>query len=497
MKHLYILGPIYGSINFTFEIDTIITDSKINDVTVLVCDNCIGRCGYNSFGLGVLCGECRKRANAVLDTIPGIKLLKTSDFYDNSIKHQTYDYASLKELNKIEYKGFEIGYGVSSYYISLTRNLTPQISPSFKRLLDKWLECSMKYADIADSVISPEYDMVYIVNGRMFDSKPFQEIAFQKGIHVVLGESSRNMQGNPVRKDFDNFRVHSVKGNADRILSFWEESALPLEQRKRVAASFFEKRANAIVTNDKVYTKDQKVGLMPEDWDEKKVNIGIFNSSEDEFAAIGGEWDKNNLFDSQLDGIRYMLENTTDPNIHFYLRIHPNLMSIKYKYHTNLYELPEKYDNITIIPGNSPISSYSLMRACDRIVTFGSTMGVEAAYAGKMAMVLLPCLYLHLNVNYVPQNRSDVLDFIVGKICFKPDTDNILKYSYYYFNDERKGVDNPECEFTYRLKKRLFNKTISFNSMDLKCSKLRMKYCVFLQVLGGAVAKLFVPYKEQ
>ena len=115
MKNLYILNSIYSSVNFTFEVDTIMTDSKVNDVTVLQCDGCIGKCGGNTLGIGLLCKECKKRTTAVLKAIPNIKVIKIGELADLKIAHQNFEYDSLKELNKIEYKGFEIGYGISSY----------------------------------------------------------------------------------------------------------------------------------------------------------------------------------------------------------------------------------------------------------------------------------------------------------------------------------------------------------------------------------------------
>jgi len=496
MKHLYILSSIYGSVNFTFEIDSIISDAKENEVTVLLCDQNSGKCSGNTIGMGLLCYECKKRTNAVLSTIKGLKVLKMSDYIEKGIIHGKYNYTSLKELNKIEYKGFEIGYGVSSYYISLTRNLNPKITPKLKRILDDWLECSMTYADVADKVITSDYDMVYVVNGRLFDSKPFQEIAFSKGIHVILGESTKTINGENVRNNFDNIRVHSVIGNTERILKFWDKSQVPIEERKEKAISFFERRANAIMTNDKIYVKDQKPGLMPDDWDDTKTNIVIFNSSEDEFAAIGGEWEKNNLFESQLAGIRYILANTIEPNIHFYLRVHPNLMHIPYKYHTDLYKLPDKFNNVTVIPGNSPVSSYSLMKACDRIVSFGSTMGVESAYAGKATMIMRPCMYYYLNVNYVPENEQDVMDFINGKVEFTPNHENTLKFSYYYYNDERRGPDNLECNLNDYVAK-YGKKSYFVSSMNLNCSDFVMKCCAYLGLWGVYIAKKRIPTGEQ
>jgi hypothetical protein len=41
----------------------------------------------------------------------------------------------------------------------------------------------------------------------------------------------------------------------------------------------------------------------------------------------------------------------------------------------------------------SPIDSYTLMRQADIVVTYGSTTGVEAAYAGKPVIVMGPSAY--------------------------------------------------------------------------------------------------------
>lgn len=496
MKNLYILNSIYSSVNFTFEVDTIISDSKVNDVTVLQCDGCIGKCAGNTLGIKLLCRACRKRTTAVLDSIPNIRVIKTGCLMGSKKKHQKYEFDSLKELNKIEYKGFEIGYGISSYYISLTRNLNPLITPKLRRILDDWLECSMKYADIADKLVTTEYDKMYIVNGRLFDSKPFQEIAFARGVYVLLGESYTSIDGQVVRMNFDNVRVHSVKGNCDNIRTFWDSSKIPIEERRKIAASFYEKRANSIKTDDKIYTAGQQKGLMPNDWDNNKVNIGIFNSSEDEFAAIGGEFEKNNLFDSQMSGIRFLLENVKDPSIHFYLRIHPNLMNIPYKYHKDLYKLPEEFSNITVIPGNSPVSSYSLMQACDRVITFGSTMGVESAYAGKTSMVMRPCFYYYLHVNFVPKTKEEVLDFVYGKIPYTPDKEDALKYSYYYYNDERGTTDNKECQM-HRRAVSFGRRKFFVDCMNLCCSEIEMKLFTYLTIMGIAFAKNRIPKEEK
>ena len=497
MKYLYVLGPIYSPVNFTFEIDSIISKAKTDDVTVLICNGFAKKCSGNTFGNRLLCQECKKRTAALLSSIPNLKVIKQEDIILScNNNHKRYQYNSLRELNKIIYSGFEIGYGVSSYYISLTRNLNPYISKRLRHILDNWLDISMTHADIANAIIADDYDRVYVINGRLFDSKPYQEVAFLKGIHVILGESYVSIDGEIVKMNFDNVRVHSVVGNCNNIQSFWESSKVPINKRRSIAASFYEKRANAIKTDDKIYTSGQKKGMLPADWDIKKNNIVIFNSSEDEFAAIGGEFEKDNLFSSQMEGIKFILDNVKDPLIHFYLRIHPNLMRIRYKYHTDLYKLETQYNNITVIPGDSPVSSYTLLKSCQRVITFGSTMGVEAAYAGKIAMVMRPCFYYHLGVNYVPNNKTDVLDFINGKIDFSPNIENALKYSYYYYNNERCANDNSECKIIPHTIK-LGRKRYTFWGMNMACSDIRMFFISLLNAWGTLNEKLLIPKKEK
>ena len=78
------------------------------------------------------------------------------------------------------------------------------------------------------------------------------------------------------------------------------------------------------------------------------MNVMIFNSSADELAALGGEWDKDVLFNSQYEAIDYMLSHSSSA-IHYYLRIHPNLKDVPYRFVTELYGLSKKHTNITII----------------------------------------------------------------------------------------------------------------------------------------------------
>lgn len=101
---------------------------------------------------------------------------------------------------------------------------------------------------------------------------------------------------------------------------------------------------------DKSYVKKQQIGLLPQKWDSQKRNIVIFNSSDDELAAIGADYDSYSLFKSQYVGICSILEHFIgERNFCFYLRMHPNLSQLDNPFVNDLLELADKFDNIIVI----------------------------------------------------------------------------------------------------------------------------------------------------
>ncbi|MCS2656231.1 hypothetical protein NXV26_10165 [Bacteroides fragilis] len=149
------------------------------------------------------------------------------------------------------------------------------------------------------------------------------------------------------------------------------------------------KRRNGIIAGDKVYIENQIKGKLPIDWDDTKRNIAIFNSSEDEFIAVDRDFDNLSLYKSQIDGIRGILEHYKEnQTVHFYLRVHPNLKNVHYQYHLLLYDLSLKYPNITVIGADSDISTYDIMDNAEKVIVFGSTMGLESSYWGKPVILL-------------------------------------------------------------------------------------------------------------
>ena len=215
----------------------------------------------------------------------------------------------------------------------------------------------------------------------------------------------------------------------------WKDEYIPQVEKERIGRRFFESKYTHAFGGDKDYTAKQIAAKLPENWDNTKKNYVIFNSSEDEFTAIGGEYEERKVFNSQYDGVAYiasLLKNRKDVNI--YLRIHPNLAKIKYKYHTDLLSLGEKYDNLFVIPGDSDVSSYALMREAYRVITFGSTTGIEATYMGKTVIALCINWFSGLDISYNPTTVEEAEQLILAEnLSPKPQTEAI-KFGYFIMN---------------------------------------------------------------
>ena len=189
--------------------------------------------------------------------------------------------------------------------------------------------------------------------------------------------------------------------------------------------------------------------------DPKKKKIAIFNSSEDEFMAIGGSWEENRLFKNQYEGLTFISNYAKDHNIIFYLRIHPNLRGTQKSYLEKLLAL--KSDNFVVIPPESKISTYNLMYNCDAIITFGSSIGVEATYWSKPSILLGNCFYRHLNITYNPTSTKELITLIESDLepidnklgCLKMASHMInpgFKVHGYSFNNKKGYINGKEIK---------------------------------------------------
>lgn len=397
--------------------EAIIQQNKGMSVHLVCCDCSVGICHQNPFASKLRCNFCsyttRKLYLQHLKKYGNISFVRMGSLITKEMKQEAsgihFNYSNVKELKDITFHNVEIGFGAFSTFATVTRNVMPSFNNKFHEYIDLMLhnEVLMTLAiEKTIELINPR--LIVFHNGRFNNFKPWYGIANNKGIDFIATETGTDENGVMLKNNFFNDIPHSYEALDKKTELAWKNAG---DKRDEIGRTFFEKRRNAIPAGDKVYTKDQVVGLLPNEFDSNQYNIAIFNSSEDEFCAISKEYDESSLFENQFVALKTIFEHYKDSNdIHFYLRIHPNLKTVPFRSHTMLYDLA--YDNVTIIPPGSSISSYSLMDKVEKVIVFNSTMGIESSYWGKPVIALCKGAYSKLGVVYQPKTTQEVFSLL-------------------------------------------------------------------------------------
>lgn len=409
-----------------------------NEVFILNCDQSIGGCMENPHWNPLFCKLCMAfQKKDMKHFLPkGVEQHWMKEFVkqlkEEDIPKLQYD--TVKELRALTFHGVDIGMGVMSTYISQTRNLNPEINEKSRAYFDALIREQIVTTLVFERLQKKHrFGLVVFQNGRGAQFKPFFNICKNQKIDFICTEDMCNAKGDSFLTHFYNDIPHSIAANNQKYMECWEHTKDSDDEREKIARSFFENRRNAVFAGDTIYVKNQIQGQMPEGWKDDVENIVIFNSSEDEFAAVSKEFDDAAFFPSQIEGIKSIIEHYKhDKTKHFTLRVHPNLKKVSYKYHLDLYNL--NYSNLTVVRSDSPISTYALMDVASKIIVFGSTTGIESVYWRKPVICLAAAYYKPMNITYNPKTMEELWKYIDTPKLACLYSDDVLKYGYYYMS---------------------------------------------------------------
>lgn len=429
------LRPVHHGIVIE-KLNSILKSDPAVTVYFLICDGEMKPCYTNRTGDPAVCRVCRLHSSAALgrfgDRVKVVKVGRSKDGVRKSLRYESID-----DIKALEFKGIKIGYGALSSYISFTRNLEPDFDEEFRRFFNALLVNQMH---LTEEVLKlnklHNFNKFIFFNGRTADTRPLYDLSVSLNIPFISLELIKKSDTEYYVNEFYNCLPHDIDFHHQRMLKTWENSALPIEKRKEAGAQFFKNRRSGILARDrKVYTSQQVENQLPEGWNNTKRNIAIFNSSEDEFAAIGDIFEKLAFFTSQEEGLKKILEafKGSDEFV-FYFRIHPNLSQVKYSYHTRLYKLQEIYPNLRIIGPMDSVSTYALIDATEKILVFGSSTGVEASYWGKPTILLAGSFYYHLDATYKPRTFEELISLIRNLNLPPKENSEAIKYGFYMMN---------------------------------------------------------------
>lgn len=383
---------------------------KGDKVTVGICSGGRGyACSFNAWSLPDICSACKDRTSRGLEKLVGnYTLVKTPEELNDFDRGYTKVEFSARELKNYTSFGVDIGQAVYSSYIGSTRDLELDGAVSVKviRSLLRTSETLAEwYLGLAEK---EEFSEVTLYNGRQNQYRPIFRLARQSNIPVTVYEYS-GLTADCVY-EFRNQLPQDLELLNCKIDEAWETVHC---DKTAVAEYYYSfKRVGGAINDTKSFVNKQTREKIPENWDFNKKNVVIFNSSEDEFAALGGEYD-DTIYPSQFEAISQIVSHfKTDSEINIWLRVHPNLKDVRWNFAIDLFRLERTNHNFHVVPGNSDVSSYAMLDKADLVVSFGSTIGIEAAYWTKPSILLGRCVYEKLGSCYVPRSHEEVINLI-------------------------------------------------------------------------------------
>jgi hypothetical protein len=384
---------------------------KRDNTIIATCRGGLGyACSYNIYSLPSICFFCKLNRERAINALTGKYEIIESPQIRRKSQFNVIT-SDIKKLKSYEYHSVDVGQASYSSYLATTRdqNLEGVLS---KYSISKLLATSEILVDwFGDLIKTHKISEIILYNGRQNQYRPLLRLGVLNKVSTVVmefcGQTDKNVylfknrmpQDLSALYEYINKEVEKFKGNITQC-----------------AKNYYEvKRSGGKVNDNKSYVLNQSTNLIPKNFDKTKHNIAIFNSSEDEFSALGGEYDET-LYKNQFDAITKICQSLhAEKDIHIWLRIHPNLGSVKWSFAKKLLLLEKNFKNVTVIKANSKVSSYALLDASSKIISFGSTMGVEAAYSGKPSILLARCIYEKLGSVYVPKSHAEVIKLLQNR----------------------------------------------------------------------------------
>jgi hypothetical protein len=420
--------------HFATELELIQRHLDINDsVTVLTCNADFLACDTNIAHDPGRCALCIQSLNVGLSLLSkGFNQLAFTTFLmpENRAELETTKtlFYSMEEMLDYQVENFDVGISVLSSIIGqfLISNIDTQ---KHEDLIRRYIISAMSTYRAAQNYLrTNQVDKVYIFNGRMSNVRAVLRACEQTNTSFIIHESGHDENTFSL---FDNNTPHSITFITDCINKVWDSTS-DTEQRQTVAQNWFHRRAGGVAVNGYSFVQGQEKGALPSDWDTRRRNIVIFTSSDYEFIAVSKEWD-HHIYQNQLDGLNRIIaavesESMSQP-IHLTIRIHPNHVGLPQELEALL---ALQSSCVTVVGPKEKVSSYTLMQEAEKVLTFGSTAGIEAAFWDTPSILAGKSLYQNLGSVYTPQSHNELIELLFNKDLLPKDKEGTLKYAYFY-----------------------------------------------------------------
>jgi hypothetical protein len=327
---------------------------------------------------------------------------------------QIEEISNIEDLNNLNYLGIKPGSALINELSTITKNIDFEVILN-KKLIKLLVESYLQVYDSTIKIIdNDEIDSILIYNGRFFHERAVWDAAKSKNIEIDIYETIRN------RYLIQSEGFHSRINNQKIMINHWNNSKLS-NQKKMEIGSIYYNELRSDINPFKSKSNASYYG--------KKPYFVYFSSSDDEYIGLGEEWNKP--LGKQINCVK-KLQEIFDKQEKFILiiRLHPNLRNKSIEQKLSWRKVIKSKSSI-IVDENSNVSSYTLLDGSEGTITFGSTLGLESAFAEKPSLTLADCAYDLLGV----VDKADTWEAV----------EKWLNTGYQISNKEKKIRKNNSC----------------------------------------------------
>lgn len=303
-------------------------------------------------------------------------------------------------IRAMKYRGAELGRAILQVNPDQNTPLTDEhlwprrwvhsAAQSFAFVFDQTLSL-IQYRDIT---------CLAVYNGRFLHDWAAAAAARASGIPVL----NYDLGGHQTNYDLTIDDTHDWEALQRRMLNLY--ASWDPNERDLVGSSWFLERTEHKDPSNSKFVEAQSIGSSVDFPLGKKIVV-YFSSSGDEISELDLDW--NDYFGSQENALKLVSRICAeDPDTYFIVRSHPHKRhKPEHDVHDWIAAVNEANPDLHLDP-HSEVDSYTLMRQADLVVTYGSTTGIEAAFAGKPVIVMGPSAYNSLDAAVQVFNEKDL-----------------------------------------------------------------------------------------
>ncbi|MEZ4713603.1 MAG: hypothetical protein R3A44_40825 [Caldilineaceae bacterium] len=252
-------------------------------------------------------------------------------------------------------------------------------------------------------------DIIYMLNGLFFEERILMYLAKQQGIEVVTHE-------NGFQRDTKVFAHNAIAPYYDTSVVWPHYRQQPLTAAENQQLSnYLEQRQHGQRDVARYYpdliSDEQKV-IETLDLDRQRPIVAAFTNILWDSAVL----DRNHTFADLAEWLTVTINYAqTHPTHQFVVRIHPaeirlTLMETRQKIGEFIAaKFPALPPNVRVVPPESSLSSYTLMRLCHAGLVYTSTVGLELILQGKPVIICGATHYADRGFAYHPNNAAEYI----------------------------------------------------------------------------------------